>query len=333
MDQPSWLLDELSLHSSSFLMVAWQIWLGKLAPDLDRAGSQRYPAVSLGSNAGAGDRLMSVKSSLNWFGGSAVVRSVMITIAMMAISGCATFWDDVTSREFKFNEMFQPPQPPLQVLESTQDGDKRARALSRLKEPLRHGGSQSDQDVVAKVLVDSSASERQALCRIRAIESMREFKDPRVVEGLKEAYYRAGSFSPEMASIVRIQALDALGYGGHQEGLDLLLKVAGDKMGEVFLGAQMQELGSVGPATLDLIDREVEATMREASRLARLVLETNWNAVLEAADALIEHETLSGVALEAILAPTKPVQVGPARNRGDEDQGSDRPYSGAHPSD
>jgi hypothetical protein len=226
MDQPSWLLDELSLHSSSFLMVAWQIWLGKLAPDLDRAGSQRYPAVSLGSNAGAGDRLMSVKSSLNWFGGSAVVRSVMITIAMMAISGCATFWDDVTSREFKFNEMFQPPQPPLQVLESTQDGDKRARALSRLKEPLRHGGSQSDQDVVVKVLVDSSASERQALCRIRAIESMREFKDPRVVEGLKEAYYRAGSFSPEMASIVRIQALDALGYGGHQEGLDLLLKVA-----------------------------------------------------------------------------------------------------------
>jgi len=107
----------------------------------------------------------------------------------------------------------------------------------------------------------------------------------------------------------------------------------GDKMGEVFLGAQMQELGSVGPATLDLIDREVEATMREASRLARLVLETNWTAVLEAADALIEHESLSGLALEAVLATTKPVQVGPARNRGDEDQGSDRPYSGAHPSD
>jgi hypothetical protein len=78
---------------------------------------------------------------------------------------------------------------------------------------------------------------------------------------------------------------------------------------------------------------EVEATMREASRLARLVLETNWTAVLEAADALIEHESLSGLALEAVLATTKPVQVGPARNRGDEDQGSDRPYSGAHPSD
>lgn len=107
----------------------------------------------------------------------------------------------------------------------------------------------------------------------------------------------------------------------------------GDKMGEVFLGAQMQELGSVGPSTLDLIDREVESTMREASRLARQVLEANWDAVLEAADALIEHETLSGVALEAVLATTKPVQVGPARNRGDEDHGSDRPYSGAHPSE
>ena len=184
------------------------------------------PQHSLGLNAGAGDRPMSVKCSFDWVGGIAGVRSLIVAVAILASSGCATFWDDVTSREFKFNEMFQPPQPPLQVLESTQDGDKRARALSRLKEPLRHGGSQSDQDVVVKVLVDSATSERQALCRIRAIESMREFKDPRIVEGLKEAYYRAGSFSPEMASIVRIQSLDALGYGGHPEGLDLLLKVA-----------------------------------------------------------------------------------------------------------
>ena len=32
----------------------------------------------------------------------------------------------------------------------------------------------------------------------------------------------------------------------------------GEKAGEVFLGASLQELGSVGPATLELIDREVE---------------------------------------------------------------------------
>lgn len=188
--------------------------------------SNGIPPPSLRLIAGAGDREMSVTRSWISVRRLAGVRSVFVCATIVAGPGCATFWDDVTSREFKFNEMFQPPQPPLRVLETTQDGDKRARALARLKEPLRHGGTQSDQDIVVKVLVESATSERQALCRIRAIESMREFKDARIVEGLKEAYYRAGSFSPEMASIVRMQALDALGYGGHPEGLDLLLKVA-----------------------------------------------------------------------------------------------------------
>ncbi|MBU6294173.1 MAG: hypothetical protein KJS91_05765 [Planctomycetes bacterium] len=145
---------------------------------------------------------------------------------LLAGPGCATLWDDVTSREFKFNEMFSPSPPPLQVLETSQDGDKRARALSRLTEPARHGGTPAEQDTVVRVLVDSATGERQALCRIRALESMRNFHDPRIVEGIKESYYRAGSFSPEIASVVRIQALEALGHGGRPEGLDLLLKVA-----------------------------------------------------------------------------------------------------------
>ena len=32
------------------------------------------------------------------------------------------------------------------------------------------------------------------------------------------------------------------------------------------------------------------------------VLERNWTSVVETADALLEHETLSGVALEALLS-------------------------------
>ena len=154
------------------------------------------------------------------------LAEAVLAVGLLVSSGCATFWDDVTSREFKFNEMFQPAAPPLQVLETSQDGDKRAKALARLKEPMRHGGTQAEQDTVVKVLVDSATSERQALCRIRALESLRSFHDPRAVEGIKEAYYRAGSFNPDMASVVRIQALEALGFGGRPEGLELLLKVA-----------------------------------------------------------------------------------------------------------
>ncbi len=80
----------------------------------------------------------------------------------------------------------------------------------------------------------------------------------------------------------------------------------GEKAGEVFLGASLQELGSVGPATLELIDREVERLVGEAVEQAETILRGNWNALYEIANALIEQETLSGVALEALLSPVQP---------------------------
>ena len=46
----------------------------------------------------------------------------------------------------------------------------------------------------------------------------------------------------------------------------------GEKEGEVFLGASLQELGSVGPATLELIDREVERIVKGAVAEAEAVL-------------------------------------------------------------
>ncbi len=80
----------------------------------------------------------------------------------------------------------------------------------------------------------------------------------------------------------------------------------GEKEGEVFLGASLQELGSVGPATLELIDREVERIVGESVARAEEVLRANWRAVYETANALIEQETLSGVALDAVLSTVEP---------------------------
>jgi len=79
----------------------------------------------------------------------------------------------------------------------------------------------------------------------------------------------------------------------------------GEKEGEVFLGASLQELGSIGPATLELIDREVERIIKESVAQAEEILQANWSAVYETANALIEHETLSGVALDAVLSTVK----------------------------
>jgi cell division protease FtsH len=80
----------------------------------------------------------------------------------------------------------------------------------------------------------------------------------------------------------------------------------GEAGGEVFLGASLQDLGSTGPSTLDLIDREVERLVGDAEVRAAHVLRNNWEAVEETANALIEQETLSGVALDAVLSTVKP---------------------------
>ncbi len=76
----------------------------------------------------------------------------------------------------------------------------------------------------------------------------------------------------------------------------------GEKDGEVFLGASLHDLGSVGPGTLELIDREVEWFVADAETKAVAILRANWSSVTETADSLLEQETLSGVALEALLS-------------------------------
>ncbi len=80
------------------------------------------------------------------------------------------------------------------------------------------------------------------------------------------------------------------------------LVTIGEKGGEVFLGASLQDLGSVGPETLNIIDNEVERLVGDAAARAEAILDRNWSTVEETATVLLEQETLSGVALEALLS-------------------------------
>ncbi|MFI5008665.1 MAG: ATP-dependent zinc metalloprotease FtsH [Solirubrobacterales bacterium] len=100
----------------------------------------------------------------------------------------------------------------------------------------------------------------------------------------------------------------------------------GEKGGEVFLGASLQDLGSVGPSTLDLIDREVERLVGDAEARASAVLDRNWQAVEETANALLEHETLSGEALEAVLSTVQEMTLEDLRDvRRDSPEADPRP--------
>ncbi len=83
----------------------------------------------------------------------------------------------------------------------------------------------------------------------------------------------------------------------------------GEPGGEVFLGAALQDLGSISPDTLNIIDSEVERIVEDAEYRAEHVLRENWTTLQETAHALLEHETLSGLALEAVLSTVRHTEL------------------------
>jgi PBS lyase HEAT-like repeat-containing protein len=177
----------------------------------------------LGASKGGKPVLLGLKRrwGLSRRGACSLTAAALVSTGLC---GCAGFWDNVTSRDFQVKSLFVKLDPMV-VLRDSNDGDKRAAALRALREPLQDGGSEQDQEVVVKILSTTAVSERQALCRMAAIQSLAGFKDPRAVQGLTEAYYRADSFPPDQATVIRCQALTALGETRNPTAVDLLVKV------------------------------------------------------------------------------------------------------------
>lgn len=155
-------------------------------------------------------------------------RLCILAAACAALSGCAGFWDDITSREFKFKEMFRPPPDPLEVIRNTTNGDKKCKAIHALREPLQNGGTQQDQDAIVQVLSWTAARDPQPLCRMAAIDVLQHFKDPRAWRALDDAYIEAGYFDrdrPEIVAVIHCQALAALGVNGNPGAIPRLIGI------------------------------------------------------------------------------------------------------------
>jgi HEAT repeat protein len=75
------------------------------------------------------------------------------------------------------------------------------------------------------ILTTAATTEKQPLCRLAAIQALGHFKDPRVVKGLSDAFYNAGGFAPETTTVIRCQALTALGETGNPAAVELLARV------------------------------------------------------------------------------------------------------------
>ncbi|MDO9355124.1 MAG: ATP-dependent zinc metalloprotease FtsH [Solirubrobacteraceae bacterium] len=77
----------------------------------------------------------------------------------------------------------------------------------------------------------------------------------------------------------------------------------GEKSGEVFLGASLQDLGSVGQSTLDTIDVQTKRIVELAESRAADALREHWTVLQRIASELLEHESLDEHALDVLLSP------------------------------
>lgn len=149
------------------------------------------------------------------------------------LAGCASSWDTMTSKSFKekpFHHMFGKKDDPLTVLRVNQDGggDVRAKAMRQLKEPLKSGGSQEDQDeVVDHILGPAATSDPSPVIRAAAIDALGRFDDPRVPKLLIAAYHQATGRSAAPALAPAPEPGLTLTGGGRKPGEPDRLGLAG----------------------------------------------------------------------------------------------------------
>ena len=161
------------------------------------------------------------------FGGRWAGRLAVLALSA-GLTGCAgpTFWDDVTSRDYKFKSMFSASPAPMTVLRESTDGDARAKAMQALKEPKVNGGTDAEQDEVVQLLTRTAIADSQPLCRRAAIQALGRFHDPRAVPALSQAYETAGQLSSEIAGPLQTQALAALGETKQPAAVNFLAQTA-----------------------------------------------------------------------------------------------------------
>lgn len=135
------------------------------------------------------------------FGGRRVVRWLVLTgfaLSPLAWTGCAGTWDTITSRWFREQpvttlQRLIVPEDPLVVLtaQPPREGDERAMALRRLKEPIKNNGSQAEQDAVMELLAKAATADPSPVIRMEAIGALGRFEDPRAAGILMTAYQTA----------------------------------------------------------------------------------------------------------------------------------------------
>jgi HEAT repeats/PBS lyase HEAT-like repeat len=173
--------------------------------------------------------------------------------------GCAGTWDKISSRRFREKPIgtLWDNRDPLTVMRDNPEGDERAAAMRKLKEPAANGRSAQEQDEALKLLTDAALNDTSPVVRVAAIDGLGRFRDPRVVKSLTAAYYQstgtttpaaanspiqqAGAritaadryslngptgFAPEITSLLRSRVVESLSNTGSSEAIPMLAQIA-----------------------------------------------------------------------------------------------------------
>ena len=149
-----------------------------------------------------------------------MARSALILIAATAVIahvGCASTWDAVSARKFReapFKNTFSSEEP-ISVLRNKVDGNERADAMRRLKEPAKQGKPQAEQDEAMQILWTAATTDASPIVRVAAIDALGRFDDPRAVGLLKDAYEKADGVPSDPAKLAttdltQVAAIDSI---------------------------------------------------------------------------------------------------------------------------
>jgi hypothetical protein len=145
-----------------------------------------------------------------------------VLIASIAVApGCANFWDDITAKDFSVRNWWTR-EDPLIVLRDSTDGWKRAKAIAQLNNPK----TQEEREQYFKIASTAALGDSQPMCRLAAINVLGKSKDPRAPKVLEDVYLQRLPYTPELAKVVRQQALASLEETGEANSRSLFIRVA-----------------------------------------------------------------------------------------------------------
>ncbi len=172
-----------------------------------------------------------------------------VLVLVVGLTGCTGTWDKVSSRRFRddpVGTMFDR-RDPLEAMRKSSEGDDRATAMRKLKEPLANGRGEPEQEEALRLLTDAAINDPSPVVRVAAIDALGRFRDPRATKSLTAAYYQAGGtpvdplnpaptatrslagpvgFAPEVASVIRSRAVESLAKSNNPEAVPVLVQIA-----------------------------------------------------------------------------------------------------------